>query len=538
MRKFLMASAATLGAMGVAGAALAQMATPTPEPTAPTFGEGQYSRVPNPSPPAGANTNNNYQAAAIPGAVAVPAPGTFVVKLNAAVVTEAVLTSSSVSTFTQANPAVQSSTLPGVAGVGSVTAVPGTASSYAATGGTYKQNLQAFLTYVRIYPGVDAMATNGLRYGASVELRENWDSTTPSGGAVSSTSASGVTSSQSMFVRRAFTYVAGDQWGIVRFGQADGVLGIFDNGVTSMQSVSPSGGMNGSDVQAGVPANVVVPFPFYAQNGIEYGNDKLVYLSPQFAGFDIGLEYAPSNNNGEINGLCSNGTTTAPSALGVTGVNAATCSTTASSPLASDAIRYTNQFEAGVRYQGTLGPVSVLAHGSYMGSGIVDFTGASPTAASDAGKSVAAGGWNGQYKPLSIFQGGVAVTYAGLTVGGLVNTGAMNNNGQGTPEPKGGVGQNAFVVGFQYTNGPLNVGFAYEQVDSQGFANLVGTSQRHEWGLNPGVDWIVAPGFKVFAEYWYGQRHQGDFNFATGAIGSAYNDVKSQAFLVGSRVYW
>ena len=78
----------------------------------------------------------------------------------------------------------------------------------------------------------------------------------------------------------------------------------------------------------------------------------------------------------------------------------------------------------------------------------------------------------------------------------------------------------------------------------QGSPSLVGVSQRHEWGLNPGVDWVVALGFKVFAEYWYGQRHQGDFNFATGTAGSAttaqnaYNDVRSQAFLVGSRVYW
>ena len=110
--------------------------------------------------------------------------------------------------------------------------------------------------------------------------------------------------------------------------------------------------------------------------------------------------------------------------------------------------------------------------------------------------------------------------------------------------------QTAFIIGFQYNNGPLAVGLAYEQADSQGSANLVGVTQRHEWGVNPGVDWLVAPGFKVFAEYFYGARHQGDFNFATGAINNivysptsnnnagAYNNVTAQAFLVGTRVYW
>jgi hypothetical protein len=341
--------------------------------------------------------------------------------------------------------------------------------------------------------------------------------------------------------------VAGANWGIVRFGQGDGVLGIFDNGVTSMQSVSPSGGMNGSDVQQPIPANMYAPFPFYAQNGIDYTNQKVVYLSPQFAGFDLGLEYAPSFSNAEINGLCGDGVTTTPSLGGVTGVNAATCTTTSSSPLQSDAIRYTNQFEVGGRYQGSFGPVAILAHVTYMGSGIVDYTGLAPSVAADAGNKF---GWNGKYNGLSMVQGGVAVTFAGLTVGGLINGGKMNNNGQGTPEPEGGVGQTAFIVGFQYNNGPLAAGLAYEQVDSQGSANLVGVSQRHEWGINPGVDWVIAPGFKVFAEYFYGARHQGDFNFATGAINNAafvsgsnnnagaYNNVTAQAFLLGTRVYW
>jgi predicted porin len=507
MRKFLMASAATLGAMGVVRAVSAQTLPPA------AYLEGQIITTPNPSPPAGANTNNNFQAAMLPGPVANPTPGTFVVKLNLGLVTEAGLQSSSVTKFTTA----------------------GSATPFAPAG-TFKQNPQAFLSYFRIYPGVDAMATNGLRYGAAVELRQNADSTTPSGGFLNNASSSGVTSGQSLFVRRAFAYVAADKFGIVRFGQGDSVLGIFDGGITTFQNVSPSGGLDGSDEQVILPQNVVVPFPFFSLDGIDYGNNKVVYLSPQLAGFDFGLEYAPSNNNAAENGLCANGTNTNPSVGGVSGVNAATCSATSSSPLASDAIRYTNQFEVGARYQGTFGPVAVLAHGTYMGSGIVDFTGTPPTVAANAGNPH---GWNGKYQPLSLFQGGLALTVAGLTFGGAVNTGHENNNGQGSPAPRGGASQIAYTVGFSYANGPLVVGAEYEQVDSQGSANLVGISQRHEWAFSPDIDYVLAPGLKVFAEYYYGHRHQGDFNFATGAVGStAFNNVQAQSFIVGSRVYW
>jgi hypothetical protein len=139
MHKSLLASAATLGAIGIASAVSAQTAP------LPAYLEGQIITTPNPSPPAGANTNNNFQAAMLPGPVANPTPGTFVIKLNLGLVTEAGLQSSSFAKITTAGSA-----------------------SPVEPAGTFKQNPQAFLSYFRIYSGVDAMATNGLRYGASV----------------------------------------------------------------------------------------------------------------------------------------------------------------------------------------------------------------------------------------------------------------------------------------------------------------------------------------------------------------------------------
>ena len=37
-----------------------------------------------------------------------------------------------------------------------------------------KVNPEQMVGYFRLYPGVDALATNGLRYGAIVEIRQNF----------------------------------------------------------------------------------------------------------------------------------------------------------------------------------------------------------------------------------------------------------------------------------------------------------------------------------------------------------------------------
>src|ERR1700760_3223674 len=78
MRKFLLASVATLATGGLTGAAMAQApAAPVGAPT-----EGQVAYPLPPSIAATANNNNNYQAPALPGPIANPTPGTIVVHFN------------------------------------------------------------------------------------------------------------------------------------------------------------------------------------------------------------------------------------------------------------------------------------------------------------------------------------------------------------------------------------------------------------------------------------------------------------------------
>src|ERR1700748_2151983 len=73
MRKYLLAGVATLATGGLA---YAQAPAAPPSPT-----EGTLVTAPS-GGPSYANNNNNYQAAALPGPVANPTPGTIVIHVN------------------------------------------------------------------------------------------------------------------------------------------------------------------------------------------------------------------------------------------------------------------------------------------------------------------------------------------------------------------------------------------------------------------------------------------------------------------------
>jgi len=428
-----------------------------------------------PLPVQGANNSNNFSAALGKPGVANPVPGSIVVRLNATV---------------RFYVAAESSSLDTTKGVGP------------ANTGAAKLNPYTTLGFMRLYFGMDGMATNGLRYGAAIEVRQNFGAAT---GSTANNQSSASTTGSTLFVRRAFGYLAGDQWGIVRFGQGDSPVGIFDNGVTTFQNFDGGGGWNG-DVPGAIPGNAQPTFPFLSQAGADYGSSKIVYLSPQYAGFDFGVSFAP-NNAALQDGNCS---------FAATG-----CYNLSSSSVASDGARFTNMYVVGARYQGIFGPVGVYAMADYYGSGHVQYTSTAPFS---------------QFDGLSVADFGLAVTYAGFTIGGHGTTGTYN--GQGALRPKGGVNGNAWLVGVQYATGPATVGASFYNFQSQGSPSLVNISQRNENALAVGFTYGIAPGLAIWGSYLYGTRHQGNFDFQTGTVGGAYNDVKSQAFGVGTIVKW
>jgi hypothetical protein len=486
MRKLLLASAAMLGA--TTGLASAQTAAPNPS-------QGQL--VAPYSAFGGSNNNNNLTAAA--------APGTVVVRLNGRIEVDVSVNSTFADKATYTGSGTSGSTL-------------GTNS--------YKLQPQGVGSYFRLYAGIDGLTTNGIRYGGVAELRENWGAQGTSGSANSS--------GQTMFVRRAFTYIANDKVGLLRLGQTDGVIGLYDGGIITSQAWDAgAGNLNGGAIQQEIPTNVAPPFVWLSQAGAEYGNNKIVYLSPQFMGFDVGVQYAPSTGNSFANAsgngavtLGVNGTSgTGGVSTGICGSAQSTCANLSSSSVAGDSARWINQYAAGVRYNGVIGPVALQAFALYEGAGKV----------SDSNVGAV------KYDNLSFVTGGAAATFAGFTLAADYIGGAVN--GQLGMRPSGGKSMNAEIVGLMYKIGALTLGANVGMIDSQGQATLTNVSQRHELETAVGGNYVLAPGLALVFEYMYMQRHQGNYDFVLAANnaqghGGINNTVKAQGVMVGTVLTW
>ncbi|HME25702.1 MAG TPA: hypothetical protein VKI44_30945 [Acetobacteraceae bacterium] len=542
MRKFLLASVATLGTAGLASAVYAQ-APGAPIPQNPV--QGGWVSAPLASPPVGANNNNNKQAPALPGNAANPTPGTIVVHFNGFVVTE----------FTSAWTSVDSRIAAPVTYNQASTSPPSFANVAVGNipGGSQKLMPQEIGSYARLFAGVDGMAANGLRYGSGMEIRQNF------AGQVSSTSssgASGYSSLETLFVRRAFTYVAGEQWGIVRLGQADGLISLFDSGVTTFQFL-PTGNLNGGDNQ-NIPGSSP-PFVYLAVAGNEYANAKAVYLSPQIAGFDFGIQYAPNTANGQGvgTGFALNNSLTGSGVGTGQGCSVAKtgCPTLSTGSGIQDGSRMINEWAFGGRYQGVFGGVGVLAYAVGEFGSHAQFSGFFATPAAQysalgnptpvqldaaAGVGPFVSRYTGNFKNLAIGSGGIALTYAGFTFGGNVIGGNMN--GQLGLQPQGGAPLFGYLLGAKYINGPFTIGIVGEEFWDQGNVNLTGISQNRGRGLDAGFSYTIAPGFTAFAEYLWNDQQQNFNNFnsgnnlngtAQGSFSKQNNNYHGQSIVIG-----
>jgi predicted porin len=474
MRELLLATTTVLAStIGFSALAMAQTVPPS----------STQGVIASPLPVQAANNANNSFVIPAAAGVPKPEPGTIVIHLNGRVAFGVVYEHSTLDKIGGASPA--------------------------------KLDPVSFLGFMRLYPGIDAVATNGLRYGASIELRQNFG---PTAGSTTNSGESANTFSSTVFVRRAFAYFSGDRFGLVRLGQGDGIIGLFDGGVTTFQNFD-TGGWDG-DFSGSIPGNANLAFPFSSLQGSEYGSSKFVYLSPRVLGFDFGFAYAP--NSGPLQDLPNvSSLTSTAGTLTTCAVAASGCPALASSSVALDGARPRNFTETGVHYQNQFGGVGVNAFGIYVNSGHVNVS-----------RSIAGSQFDGQ----SYGDFGLTFDYAGFTVGGHATTGRFN--GVNGLAPHGGAKGNAWLVGAQYAIGPLTVGASYFDYTSQGSPLTVGIAQRREQGLAVGGNYALAPGLVLYLSYLYGTRHQGDFNFATGTLSGANNNVRTQVLALGTFVKW
>jgi len=413
--------------------------------------------------------------------------------------------------------------------------------------GSNKLANYGFDEYARLYPGFDGVAANGLKYGASLEIRQ--DNVRGAGGGIYGSPSGQSRDRGSLYYRRAWGYLGTNKVGTVRFGSTDQPSSLYMTG--NFENFN-SGGWNGDDYQQ-LAQNTVPTWPF-ADVGNMYTTNKVVYLSPQLFGFDFGVSFEPSTANLNISSSCgasgttgtnfvtpaggltvtsagtlTGGSASTPTVIGLAGANGQSiagpgCDRLSSTPT-GDYARRRNTFDGLLRYRGVFGGFGVAATGGYIGgSRVLD----SSTPARSA-----------QFDGLSIGDFGVALTYAGLSVGGKYQVGRVN--GQWSLDPRNGTPGEAWLVGTSYTFGPVIVGASYFEYKSTGdLTQTLSGRQRLETGLNVGGTYSLAPGVALFAEYLYGQRRQHGFNFITNTTNdfTNHNKVTSSVISLGTALSW
>ena len=238
--------------------------------------------------------------------------------------------------------------------------------SFAVAGSTSKQANYTFGEYGRLYPGFDGLAANGLKYGASLEIRQD-QSSGAGGGSFGSISQANRARS-ALYFRRIWGYMGTDKLGTIRLGAVDSASSTYMTG--NFENFN-DGGLNG-DVPGLFSQSTIITWPF-ADVGNLYTTSKAVYLSPQFFGFDFGVSYEPNSGNVSIQSSCGGGSFVGSSFIsaGSSGNSGPGCDRLSSSASNVESARRRNTFDGLVRYRGTFGPVGVAATAGYINSGHV-----------------------------------------------------------------------------------------------------------------------------------------------------------------------
>ncbi len=446
MRKLLLASAAIMSAsVGAAGHAYAQAAAQSAAPVATTATSDSIgdSIVTLDSGSASANDSTDGQS--------FPTPGTVTVRLNGRYRFYA---------FAAANGAAGHSNFTGISSANSASNGVGNTNT-----GINKVASYGVMQYARLYPGFDGVAANGLKYGASMEIREEGNNGA-GGGAFGGVSAA-ERSSADIYLRRQFGYLATDQLGTLRLGTSDGVSSLM---MTGTFENFDAGGWNG-DIEYALPGADQLNWPFN-DVGNAYATMKVIYLSPQFYGFDFGIDWEPTTQGGGGSAPGCGGTAFAGSTFiaGGKGVASEGCNALSSTSTADQA-RRRNEVEASFRYRGSFGPIGLATTLSLLHSGHVNFDGIAPTQ---------------NFQDLNWGSLGATVTYGGLSVGGIVKMGDYDGEGDGNLTPDGAKMSTAWLAGASYTVGPVIMGASYvDYIHPNGAVPSLTVGSEREQGRRP-----------------------------------------------------
>jgi hypothetical protein len=343
-----------------------------------------------------------------------------------------------------------------------------------------------FSTDAEVHVFVNGKTANGLSYGAVIEIAFNQQE---GRNIVQQRASTGKTTAS---IDEYYAFVASPIWGQIRFGDEDGpVGGLMNSGVITNFGTGGVYGDRESFVtrQAGVRTTT--------SPGSLGDNTKIIYLSPQFFGFDFGASFAFNYGVGEDTGCPSNQSSGwCDSSYAFTG--ASNFGIAAAGPEMS--VRR-NEYQAALRWRGSLAGVGLAVTGGYVGSG--------------AAKELSPlGVQRSVFQPLGVWQFGAQATAYGLTVGAQYEHGYSNYFWGNSM--KGDRPMDQFFAGASYTMGPWTFGANYVMQTVEGASrtaygyrnnvlvtapNPAGAALMRRLGYGIGGNYRLAPGLDLVAEY-------------------------------------
>lgn len=360
-------------------------------------------------------------------------------------------------------------------------------------------------------------AANGLTYGAVIEFQvdaNNSGTIATGGGNTGSVGSKTLVDTDEMWM-----FLASPTMGQVRLGDEDGVaMGLMGSGHITNFGTGGADGDYTDYLHSGTRPGFVYP------SGALNDSSKVIYMSPQFFGFDAGISFAFNQGEGEDTG-CVGGTVTS-----------------ACDRASFDGNRRRNETQLALRWRG-----------SVAGFGL-SFTGAAIFADSmKNNQAITAGNGAGSNEAFRYYTLGAQATAFGVLLGGHYSFGDLNGGGAPLLRPGTGSGTGRVVsdtqfsqwfVGASYTVGQFIFGANFAYLTSAGLqtqgagaaAGIAGRSDRTEKAFGLGMSYNVAPGLQIVAEYVYFEREENGFDFRTAGAGTANNSVDGNVFILGTRI--
>jgi Gram-negative porin len=404
---------------------------------------------------------------------------------------------------------------PGIAGT-AIAPAAGTNGTTASTTQSARTGKQDFSTDAEIHVFVNGKTTNGLTYGAVVEISFSRNEGTSRAARRSYTSKTAADTDEM------YAFLASPTLGQVRFGDEDGPIGGLMNAgfITNFGT----GGVYGDWEDFVIRPNRTTTSP-----GSLGDNTKIIYLSPQFFGFDFGASWAFNEGEGADTGCTSSlAGISCDRAYAATGV-----STFGRGNPSLPGRR--NELQLMGRWRGNVGPVGLAISGGTMQSEAVNDITLSGTQVQTL-------------KDPKIYQVGAQATAFGFTVGGAYMWG--NTSFFYIPSYRGEKNMEQFFLGGSYTAGPFTIGanaFWGKYSNTNGFTfntttgaftrnnnSTVGMQRRYAFSV--GGNYRLAPGLDLVAEWVRHVIHEPGVDLDVQGNNGVQDKLRANVFLVGTRL--